>query len=594
MTIQSTIKTIWGFDSFRPLQQEAVETILSGQDSIVILPTGGGKSLCFQAPVMTMDGTAVVISPLISLMKDQVDALNQVGIAAVRIDSSMEASEKRDVYKQLKSGTVKLVYISPERLVMPDFMAFLKTIPIAYFVIDEAHCVSMWGHDFRPEYRKLRILKQAFPDKSVHAFTATATEQVRGDIAVQLDLKNAQTLIGSFDRPNLIFRSEQRVDLFKQVDDIVRCHKNESGIIYCLRRADTEDLAARLLAMGYRALPYHAGMRDEKRKKHQDAFIRENVDIIVATIAFGMGIDKSNVRYVIHAAMPKSLEHYQQESGRAGRDGLEADCTLLYSGGDFHIWKHLMQDMPPDTRRVTLGKLSDMYRYCTGVTCRHKQILAYFGEAYEKENCGACDICNDEKENLEDALVTGQKILSCVVRLNEEFGADYTAGVLTGSENQRILGNRHHQLSTHGLLSDFRKTIVRNWIEQLFAQGYLHKTEEYSVLKVTEKGWKVLKGNETPRLSRPSGKQTRKTKVDMDSWEGVSEELFAHLKSLRKQLADAQNKPAYLVFSDKSLRDMARLKPRNRDEFLEVNGVGDYKADQYAPLFLKAIAEWKK
>ncbi len=445
MTIQSTIKTIWGFDSFRPLQKEAMDAILSGQDSIVILPTGGGKSLCFQAPVMNMEGMAVVISPLISLMKDQVDALNQVGISAVRLDSSLDNLEKRDVYNQLKSGKAKLVYVSPERLVMPDFMEFLKTTPVAYFVIDEAHCVSMWGHDFRPEYRQLKILKQEFPDKSVHAFTATATEQVRQDIAVQLELINAKTLVGSFDRPNLIFRSEQRVDLIRQVEEIVSRHKNESGIIYTIKRADTETLAAQLLARGYRALPYHAGMDDQKRKKHQDAFIREDVEIIVATVAFGMGIDKSNVRYVIHAAMPKSLEHYQQESGRAGRDGLEADCTLFYSGGDYHIWNHLMRDMPPDARQVASRKLSDIYGYSTGVMCRHRQILDYFGESYENDNCGACDICNNEKENLEDALVTSQKILSCVVRLKEEFGADYTAGI---PHFQRQITARHGPAQT--------------------------------------------------------------------------------------------------------------------------------------------------
>jgi len=479
--IKQVLQRYWGYDGFLPLQEQAMHCVGSGRDSIVVLPTGGGKSLCFQAPALTMPGIAVVISPLISLMKDQVDALTECGIAAARMDSTQSFSERDSILGRIHNKTLKLLYLSPERLVSNGFIDFLRKNEVSFIAIDEAHCVSMWGHDFRPEYRQLGVLKKAFPGMAVHAYTATATDRVRQDIAQQLCLENPKVLIGSFDRPNLIYKVEQRANKLKQVCDVLDRHKGEPGIIYCIRRADVDGLCGQLAVKGYSAAPYHGGMSNEDRKKSQDWFIEEKVDIIVATIAFGMGIDKSNVRYVIHTGMPKSLEHYQQESGRAGRDGLEADCCLFYSGGDYGVWKSIMREMEPQGQQIALEKLNQIYSYCTGVTCRHRAILNYFGQESGKDSCDACDVCLGQMDVMEDSLVTAQKILSCVVRLNERFGSDYTASVLTGSREQRILENGHDTLSTYSLLSDFKKRIVRDWINQLIGQNCIQKVGEYNM-----------------------------------------------------------------------------------------------------------------
>jgi ATP-dependent DNA helicase RecQ len=375
---------------------------------------------------------------------------------------------------------------------------------------------------------------------------------------------------------------------------VLERHRNESGIIYCIRRKDVDTLCAQLCEQGYRALPYHAGMEDAERKKNQDAFIREDVEIIVATIAFGMGIDKSNVRFVIHTGMPKSVEHYQQESGRAGRDGLEAECILFYSGSDYHIWQRLLSDMPREPREIAVRKLGDIYDYCTGVTCRHKRLLEYFGETYPGNNCEACDVCMDEVDVMEDSFVTAQKILSCVVRLGERFGAHYTAGVLAGSREERVLANGHDALSTYGILEEFSRPVIRSWIEQLFSQGYLAKTDdEYSVLRVTPDGRTILGGTDAGvLLSRPSEKKAKKSRAEEFSWEGVDHDLFEVLRKLRKRLADKYRRPAYHIFSDKTLRDMAARTPTTRDEFLQVHGVGEHKASRYYARFTAAIKEW--
>ncbi len=588
------IRKYWGYETLRPLQGEAMAAVAGGRDSIVVLPTGGGKSLCFQAPVMAGKGMAVVVSPLISLMKDQVDALNENGVPAARVDSSMSAEEQRATLSKTGKGEIKLLYLSPERLLSDWFLGFLRDTGVRYFVVDEAHCVSMWGHDFRPEYRELKALRSVFPDVAIHAYTATATVPVRGDIAEQLRLKSPNVLAGSFDRPNLVFRTQRRANRLRQVCDVLGRHRNESGIIYCIRRRDVDTLCAQLCDRGYRALPYHAGMEDEDRRKNQEAFIQEDVEIIVATIAFGMGIDKSNVRFVVHTGMPKSVEHYQQESGRAGRDGLEAECVLFYSGSDYHIWQRLLSDMPPEPREIAVGKLGDIYDYCTGVTCRHKRLLEYFGEEYPGKSCEACDICLGEVDVMEDACVTAQKILSCVVRLGERFGAHYTAGVLSGSREERVLINGHDELSTYGVLGDFARPIIRSWIEQLFSQGYLAKSDdEYGVLSVTSDGTRVLNGTDTEvRLTRTSEKKAKESRAAKVSWAGVDHDLFEVLRRLRKRLADKSRRPAYHIFSDRTLRDMAARVPTTRDEFLEVHGVGEHKAGRYCAIFTDAIREW--
>ena len=588
--IQKALSQYWGYDSFLPLQQQAMQCLKDGIDSVVVLPTGGGKSLCFQAPAVTLPGLALVVSPLISLMKDQVDALKECGVSAERIDSSLSTEEYKSVLAKIHNKQLKLLYLSPERLISENFLQILQKTDLSFIAIDEAHCVSMWGHDFRPEYRQLGQLKKLFPNITIAAYTATATDHVQTDIAQQLNLKNPKILIGSFDRPNLIYKVQPRKNIIDQVCSVIERHKNESGIIYCIRRKDVDNMCDQLSAKGLKVAPYHAGMQDEARKKNQDRFISEKVDIIVATVAFGMGIDKSNVRYVIHTGMPKSLEHYQQESGRAGRDGLEAHCCLFYSGADFGIWKSLTSEMPDEPRQIALAKLNHMYAFCTAATCRHKAILRYFGQDLTSENCNACDMCLGELEYIDDALVTAQKILSCVLRLEQMFGAAYVASVLVGSKEKRILENNHDKLSTYALLEDFSQNIVHNWIEQLTGQDCIEKVGEYNVLQITEKGRLVLKGKLTPRLLKPAiEKQPKTSKVTSQSWQGVDKSLFESLRKLRTQIAAEKGLPAYIVFGDATLRDMARIKPTTPEEFLTVKGVGQKKLTQYAPQFLTII-----
>lgn len=589
--LRKALEQYWGYREFRPLQQEAMGHLCNGRDVIVVLPTGGGKSLCFQTPALVTPGLAIVVSPLISLMKDQVDTLIECGVPAARIDSTLGPQERDGVMTQAREGRLKLLYISPERLVSEGFIALLRSLKLSFIAIDEAHCISMWGHDFRPEYRQLGSLRRMFPGVALGAYTATATEQVRVDIAEQLQLKDPAVLVGSFDRPNLIYQVQPRSQITRQVREVMDRHKGESGIIYCIRRRDVEDMCKTLVGHGYRAAPYHAGMTDEDRKKSQDDFISEQVDTIVATIAFGMGIDKSNVRYVIHAGMPKSIEHYQQESGRAGRDGLEAECCLFYSGGDYAVWKTLLGDMEPQAREIALAKLARMYGYCTEGVCRRKTILGYFGQPPQQSDCGGCDVCLGHVDAMDDALVIAQKILSCVLRLGQRFGGGYTALVLTGSRDQRILENRHDDLSTYGLLEEYDTRTVHNWIEQLAGQGFLEKTGEYNVLCLTAEGCRVLKGEATPRLLRPTKKpgKERKARASTESWGGVDKGLFEALRKVRGTLARERGVPAYVVFGDAALRDMARRRPSTPDHFLEVKGVGQKKCTQYGRIMIEAI-----
>ena len=589
--IRDVLKTHWGYDGFLPLQQEAMRCVLDDRDSVVVLPTGGGKSLCFQAPAVVRPGVGLVVSPLISLMKDQVDGLKAAGVAAACLNSSMDPAERQEVYEDLRAGELDLLYVAPERLVQSNMLDTLAQSDVSLVAVDEAHCISQWGHDFRPEYRQLKMLKETLPGTAIHAYTATATQQVRDDIVEDLGLDEPEILVGSFDRPNLSYKVMVREGAADQISAIMDRHPGESGIIYCISRRDVEKTSEQLNQRGYHTRPYHAGMDDHQRKANQEAFIAERVETIVATVAFGMGIDKSNVRYVVHAALPKSLEGYQQETGRAGRDGLEAECCLLYTGGDYGRWRAILEGSDSEPTEGAWRSLQAMQEFAGSVVCRHSSLVEYFGQSLDGDNCGACDVCLGELDQVDDALEIGQKILSSVVRQDQRFGADYTVKVLRGSSDQRILDNRHDDLSTYGLLADSDARAVRGWVEQLVAQGFLAKTGEYNVLMVTESGRSLLRGDVTPRLLKPAARaaKARKSRAHDDSWEGVDRALFERLRELRRQLADEKSVPAYVVFGDASLRDMARKKPGTPEEFLDVHGVGQKKAADYGELFLAAI-----
>ena len=587
-----TLQKYWGYAEFRPLQEEAMSCVLDARDSVVVLPTGGGKSLCYQAPAICRDGVAVVVSPLISLMKDQVDSLKTCGIPAAFINSTQSWEERRQVADDFRGGRLKLLYIAPERLVQPKTLEFLQHQTISFLAIDEAHCISEWGHDFRPEFRELAVIREALPEVSIHAFTATATERVRQDIADQLALQDAVTLVGSFDRPNLIYRSERKDSIVDQAREILDRHRNESGIIYCTSRREVDSISEQLNAFGYRTLPYHAGMSDEDRRLNQEAFAEESIDTIVATVAFGMGIDKSNVRYVIHSGLPKSLENYQQESGRAGRDNLEAECVLFYSMSDFMRWRSNIENESDENSDSAMRSLQAMVDYATGVSCRHRSLVRYFGQDLEGDSCGACDVCLQELDEVEDALIVGQKILSSVVRQGERFGSEYTALVLKGSRDKRILSNSHDELSTWGLLSDESAQIIRDWIGQLISQDFLARVGEYGVLSVTPRGRDLLKGSSTPKLLRtvePVARQKRRARKLTASWEGVDRSLFDDLRILRHDLASEAGVPAYVVFTDETLREMAKFRPTTLDGMLRIKGIGEKRLATYGEPFLTAV-----
>jgi ATP-dependent DNA helicase RecQ len=464
-------------------------------------------------------------------------------------------------------------------------------------VIDEAHCISHWGHDFREDYRNLRIIKETFKPISIHAFTATATEEVQKDILEELRLESPETHIGPVDRPNLTYRVRPRGQIISQVTDLLKKHAGEAGIIYCLRRDDVDTLSARLNALGFKNLPYHAGMDDDTRRVHQDRFAREEIDVMVATIAFGMGIDRSNIRFVIHAAMPKSIEHYHQETGRAGRDGLPASCYLFYGGSDYLTWKSLLEDSPH--KEVMLEKLQSLYHFCSQPHCRHRVLAKYFGQKYEKASCDACDYCLSELELVEDPLIVSQKILSCVYRVHQVsgigFGAGHVANVLKGNQNEQVETWGHHGLSTFGIMADESVAFIRYMIEQLIGQGFIRREGEFSTLSLADSARKILKGDMTPVLVKPLVAAKKKEitqkgrKKKEEEWAEIDQELFQVLRSKRAELARTQGVPAFIIFGDKSLRDMARIKPTTREDFATVYGVGDYKLGAYADAFIEVI-----
>ncbi|HSQ14215.1 MAG TPA: DNA helicase RecQ [Candidatus Deferrimicrobium sp.] len=598
--ILETLRRYWGYNELRPLQEQAILAELSHRDSLVVMPTGGGKSLCYQIPAAVAKRTDIVISPLISLMKDQVDGLRECGYPAATLYSGMPPHAVHETEAQFLAGRYRLLFVAPERLLTPHFMELAEKIKIHAFAIDEAHCISHWGHDFRPEYRRLAELKKHFPKASLHAYTATATERVRLDIAQQLKLRNPELLVGTFDRPNLVYRIVPRVDARAQVLEILKRHANQAAIVYCLSRNDTESMASFLQSNKIRAAHYHAGMEPEQRRRTQEEFASEALDVVAATVAFGMGIDRSDVRCVIHAAMPKSVEHYQQETGRAGRDGLEAECVLLYSAADVLRWDSLITrnatdaDSTPETIAASRQLLDHMRQICSGVHCRHKKLSEYFGQAYPKPNCEACDVCLSEVEGLADATVAAQKILSCVARVGERFGIAHIVDVLAGANTERVRRWEHEKLSTHGLMKDTDRKTLTNMVYQLIDNGLLDRTDEdYPVLRLNDASREVLKGQRTVKLLQPKIKaKVKKSRYDEQSWQNVDEGLFESLRALRRKLADQRGVPAYVLFNDATLRDMARTRPGSASALLNIRGVGEKKLTDIGQPFLDVISNY--
>jgi ATP-dependent DNA helicase RecQ len=601
MDISDILSRWWGFDTLRPLQTEAIAAALAGRDSVVVMPTGGGKSLCYQLPPLVGETTDVVISPLVALMKDQVDSLEAIGYPAAALYAGMEQEERQRIRDRLVAGELRLLFAAPERLVNTGLLDLLARVGVKRFAIDEAHCISHWGHDFRPEYRQLAMLRERFPAASFHAFTATATPRVRKDIAAQLHLRDPEVLVGTFDRPNLIYRVVPRTDRIGQTLEILGRHRGEASIVYCLSRRDTEDLAARLAAEGILARPYHAGLDSAQRHATQEAFARETIDVVVATVAFGMGIDRSNVRLVLHTSLPKSLEAYQQETGRAGRDGLAAECVLLYSSADVFSWESLVRKSideselePDEAERLlasTVEHLHAMRRYAQAARCRHATLSEYFGQPYEQASCEACDVCLGETESLPDSTVTAQKIISCVARAGERFGVRHVCEVLRGAKTEGITRHGHDRLSTYGLLPMFDQRATENLVHQLLDQELLTRSGgDRPVVTLNARSWEVLRGERQVVLLQPRAGRTKTAKADADDWSGVDRDLFERLRTWRRRVADARGKPAWTIFDDKSLRAIARDKPTSPAALLRCKGIGEKRLADFGAAILDIVA----
>jgi ATP-dependent DNA helicase RecQ len=593
--LYQTLQQYFGYDTFRPLQKEIVQDVLDNKHVFVLMPTGGGKSLCYQLPSVMLQGTTVVISPLISLMKDQVDALQLNGIKAAFLNSSLKSSDQNKVIEQLKANDISLLYIAPERLAQPGFIDILRSININFFAIDEAHCISQWGHDFRPEYRQLKTLRKHFPDKGIIALTATATPRVKMDIIKELAIDNASAYQASFVRPNLSYHILPKQKPYEQTLAYIKEHPGEAGIVYCQSRKKVEILTEKLQAEGVKALPYHAGLPDEVRKQNQERFLKEDVDVIVATVAFGMGINKSNVRYIIHYDLPQSLEHYYQETGRAGRDGLASECIFLYSIADkFSYERFILDKQSPEEQLIAKAQLQRVIDYATSRLCRRTLLLQYFAEDAKELKCMACDNCLNPQETF-DGTVIAQKILSCVYRVKERFGLAHISGILTGSQMQKIIDYKHDQLSTYGIITDYSAQEVKMFIYELLQLGYLRQTtDQYGLLALTQKSKPVLLGKEMVLLTKLPEQKIPVKASTTSSYEeaNVNLQLFNRLRSVRKKLADEQNVPPYIVFSDATLKEMAATIPMNMRQFAEVKGVGEQKLEQYGGIFISAIKEF--
>ena len=591
--IEDTLRRVFGYPDFRPHQQDIIENLVAGRDAFVLMPTGGGKSLCYQIPALHRPGVGIVVSPLISLMKDQVDALRANGVAAAFYNSALGSEEARQVLARLHGHELDLLYISPERLLSAGFIDRLADVDIALFAIDEAHCVSQWGHDFRPEYQRLSGLRAHFPQVPLVALTATADTQTREDIVRVLGLGAATRYVTGFDRPNIRYTVLEKHKPFDQLMRFLAMRSGQAGIVYALSRKRVDEVAARLCDEGLRAAAYHAGLPGPQRQRVQDAFLRDELQIVVATVAFGMGIDKPNVRFVVHYDLPKNIEGYYQETGRAGRDGLPAEALLLYGAQDSGTVRRLIENGEnPEQKRIELHKLNAMIGLAESLTCRRRVLLNYFGERLEQE-CANCDICLDPPEQF-DATLDAQKALSCVYRVGQRFGAGHVVEVLRGADSERIRALNHQQLSTYGLGREKGEQEWSSIIRQLIHHGYLvQDIANYSVLKLTAAARPLLRGEQTLRLAKPRiREQVKKKRVRVESAQGPYDEvLFDHLRGLRKRLADQQGVPPYIIFGDATLIQMARDRPMSEDALLGVVGVGQHKLEKYGGAFLEAITE---
>ncbi len=591
----AALKQYFGFESFRPLQAEIIRDTLAGRDVLALLPTGGGKSLCYQLPAVITEGLTVVVSPLIALMKDQVDALAASGVAATFLNSSLTAAESGQRVRELERGVFRLLYLAPERLFAPGFLDQLARWRVTRFAIDEAHCISEWGHDFRPEYRRLSDLRGRFPDVPVIALTATATSRVREDICRQLKLREPACYVASFNRPNLTYRVHAKAKAYQQIVERLRAQPDESGIIYCLARKTTEDLAARLRLDGVAAAPYHAGMEGDDRARHQEAFLRDEVRVICATIAFGMGINKPNVRFVIHHDLPKNLEGYYQETGRAGRDGLPGECLLLFSPGDRVKQLRFIEEKTDEREReIALAQLERVLHYAESAECRRAQLLGHFGETLAGDNCGGCDNCLSPREQF-DGTRAAQMFLSCVFRIREKsgfgLGVQHVVDVLCGSTSAKVMRFGHETLSTYGIGKEHSRTEWAAIGRELVRQGLLRQdAAAFNAVELTQAGMATLKSRRPVQLTRPVTAPVTGRRhaggIECD------EELFARLRCLRKRLADERGVPPYIVFSDVSLREMARTYPADRAAFSGISGVGQRKLHEFAESFVTEIRDF--